>query len=172
MLQGEDVNVSFPTLNCGMQVRHPTARIGVDGPKVGLFCLGGFPTARFSGSDLKAVLRVHGVSMTGTKKQLLEKLARLAATRYADVYDELEAHFACHRYVRIRGASSATELFPVLEEERSLRNLLLAMYLLKHLRGNAVVDASHVNDSYSDEELAHALVTGGVNIAGAFALAA
>lgn len=171
MLETNDVNVSFPTLNYGMQVRHSTARIGVDGPKVDLFCLGGIPTARFSGSDLRAVLRVHGVSMTGTKKQLLEKLARLAATRYSEVYDELEAHFASHRYVRIRGASSATELFPVLQEERSLRNLLLALYLLKHLRGNAVVDASHVNDAYTIEELALALVTDRVNIAGAFALA-
>jgi hypothetical protein len=58
--------------------------------------------------------------------------------------------------------------FPVIENDPSLRNLMVAMYVVKHLRGNAILDASHENNTYTEEQLALALVSGKVVVPGAF----
>jgi len=41
------------------------------------------------------------------------------------------------------------------------------MYALKHLHGNAILEASHENNTYTEEQLAHALITGKVSLNGA-----
>jgi hypothetical protein len=45
---------------------------------------------------------------------------------------------------------------------------ILAMYIIKHLRGNAILDARHENDTYDLEDLARALLQGEVNVTGNF----
>ena len=47
-----------------------------------------------------------------------------------------------------------------------LRNLLLTIYLITHLRGNAVLDADRENDAYTKGELALALITGQLALTG------
>jgi hypothetical protein len=42
------------------------------------------------------------------------------------------------------------------------------MYVLKHLRGNAILEADHENDTYDLEDLALALVNGRTSLTGAF----
>ncbi|HOC67511.1 MAG TPA: hypothetical protein PKO23_01765, partial [Candidatus Hydrogenedentes bacterium] len=55
-----------------------------------------------------------------------------------------------------------------LEDLTNLRNLVLTMYAVKHLRGDAILEVSHQNDTYTEEELALALITGKVELTGAF----
>ena len=42
------------------------------------------------------------------------------------------------------------------------------MYVLKHLRGNAILEASHNNDTYDHEDLARALISRKVSLTGSF----
>ena len=46
--------------------------------------------------------------------------------------------------------------------------MVLSMYLLRHLRGDAIVEASHVDDSYDLPTLALALLEKRVQLRGAF----
>jgi hypothetical protein len=53
-----------------------------------------------------------------------------------------------------------------------LRDTVLSMYLLRHLRGDAILDAEYVDDSYALEDLARAMIEGRVHMRGAFLRAA
>ena len=57
-------------------------------------------------------------------------------------------------------------LIDELTEVMHLRNLLLTIYLITHLRGNAVLDADRENDAYTKGELALALITGQLALTG------
>jgi hypothetical protein len=46
--------------------------------------------------------------------------------------------------------------------------MLLAMYAVKHVRGNTILEASHVNDTFELEDLARALIGGNVSVNGVF----
>jgi len=117
---------------------------------------------------LKDILREYGVSMTGNKDALLRKLTELAARKYAERRPEMDAFFTEHRFVRINALPPKCERLPLLEDQPLLRNLLLTMYALKHLRGNAILDTAHENTAYTDEQLALALIEGKVGFAGTF----
>jgi hypothetical protein len=46
--------------------------------------------------------------------------------------------------------------------------MILAMYAVKHLRGNTILDASRVNDTFDLVSLAGALIKGEVSVDGTF----
>jgi hypothetical protein len=52
-----------------------------------------------------------------------------------------------------------------------MRNLVLAVYCLRHLRGNAILDADHDNDACTEEEYALALLQRRTALTGVFLLA-
>jgi hypothetical protein len=47
-----------------------------------------------------------------------------------------------------------------------LRNRFLDANAVKHLRGDAIIEASDGSNTHAEEELAHALVTGKVSLTG------
>ena len=132
------------------------------------YFIGGFYDRKSNGDTLKDVLREYGVSMTGNKAKLLQKLAALAARQYSERRSKMDAFFSEHRFVRINATPPRSERLPLLEDEPLLRNLLLTMYAMKHLRGNAILDVAHDNNTYTEEQLAHALLLGKVGFSGAF----
>ena len=169
MVHEGEVIPSFPSLNYVREQTPPNAGADVDGERVPLFAVGAHPTGAWTGGDLKALLREHGAPVTGTKEQLLKKLAKLAADLYADHHGQFDRYFARQRFIRISASSTGANQFPLLEDHApSIRNLLLTMYALKHLRGNVILDANHENTAYSPEQLAHALLTGKTKLDGAF----
>jgi len=168
MVEGRAVVPSFPTLNYTFDNRGPTATAEVPDSRVSAYFIGGFHDRKSNGETLKDVLRAYGVSMTGNKAKLLQKLARLAAREYGERRPDMDAFFSEHRFVRINAMPPRSERLPLLEDAPLLRNLLLTMYAVKHLRGNAILDAAHENNTYTEEELAHALLTGQTGLAGAF----
>jgi hypothetical protein len=159
---------SFPTLNYTLDHRGPTATAEVPDNHVPAFFIGGFYGRRSNGDTLKEVLREYGVSMTGNKAKLLEKLAKLAAKEYTKRRLEMDAFFSKHRVIRMNATPPRSERLPLLEDAPLLRNLLLTMYALKHLRGNAILDVAHENNTYTEEQLAQALLEGKVSFSGAF----
>ena len=106
--------------------------------------------------------------MTGNKEQLLEKLATLAAKKYTEHLPELDQFFIDHRFLCMRAAPKNTIELPLLKDLTNLRNLVLTMYAVKHMRGDTILESSHENDTYTDESLAHALITGKTDLVGAF----
>ena len=159
---------SFPALNYTYDSHGPTATAEVSDNRVPAFFIGGFYDRKSNGDTLKEILREYGVSMTGNKAKLLQKLAKLAAKQYAERQAEMDAFFSEHRFVRISALPPRSERLPLLEDAPLLRNLLLTMYAMKHLRGNAILDVAHDNNTYTEEQLAWALVAGKVGFSGAF----
>jgi hypothetical protein len=168
MVERKAVEPSFPSLNYNSAEQGPTAGAVVDSSHVKAFHIGGYARAGTTGDQLKDILRQYEVSMTGNKEQLLQKLATLAATKYRERLPEMDRFFARHRFVRMQSAPSTVAELPLLEDLTYLRNLVLTMYAVKHLRGDAILEATHENTTYTEDELAHALLIGKVSLTGAF----
>lgn len=168
MVEGRIVAPSFPTLNYTFDHKGPVATAEVPDSRVPAYFIGGFYDQKSNGDTLKDILREYGVSMTGNKEALLRKLAKLAARQYDERRLQLDAFFSKQRFVRINTTPPSSERLPLLEEQPLLRNLLLTMYAMKHLRGNAILDVAHDNNTYTEEQLAHALLVGKVGFSGAF----
>jgi hypothetical protein len=83
--------------------------------------------------------------MTGRKEELVDKLARLAVKSYETVKPRLDDCFAKRRFIRVERGSDGQH-FPLLEGY-DIRHLLLTMYVMKHLRGNVILEARHENDT-------------------------
>jgi len=168
MVEGKAGVPSFPTLSYTYHNAGPTATAEVEASRIQAFHIGRFRDHRNASEDLKQILREYGVSMTGNKETLLRKLAKLAVEQYREKKPALDAFFAKQRFLRISSVPSRTTDLPILGEVHDLRNLLLSMYAMKHLRGNAVLEASHENNSYTEEQLALALLAGRAGLSGSF----
>jgi len=160
------VVASFPTLNYTFDHRGPTATAEMPDSRVPAYFIGGFYDRKSNGDMLKDILREYGVSMTGNKAKLLQKLAALAAKQYRERQAEMDSFFTENRFVRISTVPPRSARLPLLEDAPLLRNLLLTMYAMKHLRGNAILEAQHENNTYTEEQLAHALLVGRVGFSG------
>ncbi|NUM53466.1 MAG: hypothetical protein HUU46_07470 [Candidatus Hydrogenedentes bacterium] len=167
MLERNEGAPTFPSLNYTSKQGPPTATAEVEPSRVRAFHIGKYPTSRCSGDILREVLREHGVPMTGAKDKLVSKLAGLIADTYAKHQSDLDHFFAEHRFLRIASAPSSAADLPILEDMRYLRNLVLTAYVIRHLRGNAILEPSHENATYTVEELALALLEGKLAFTGA-----
>jgi len=168
MIEQDGYKIAFPTLDY-MEPKKPaisSAQIGSS--KATRFSIGKFITDRASGDSIKPLLRAHGVPMTGRKEELVEKLAALSAMLYEQKEAELDDYFSEHRFIRVSpNSSDKGENFPVLEGF-DMRNMILAMYIIKHLRGNSILEAGHSNDTFDLLALAQALIKREVSVTGAF----
>jgi hypothetical protein len=117
--------------------------------------------------QFRDALRAHGWKISGRKSDLVKRTAKLAADRYAEIAPMLSEWFSDQRFVRVPKDQTFAEPFPLLEDE-SLKNLLLSMFLLRHLRGNTVVDTNHENQSVQPEDMAEALLNGKASLTGCF----
>ena len=53
-------------------------------------------------------------------------------------------------------------------EGLDLRNMVLTMYIIKHLRGNTILEAPHNNDTFDLLSLARSLIKREVALTGVF----
>jgi len=168
MLDQEQFKIGFPTLDY-MNPKEPArSSAQLSQSKVPRFSVGGFVTGKASGERIRSVLREHGVSMTGRKEELLEKLAALSTRVYEEREPELDAYFANHRFVRVaNGGKDRGEGFSVLDGF-DLRNMVFTMYIMKHLRGNTLLESSHNNDTFDLLSLARSLIKRDVYLTGIF----
>jgi hypothetical protein len=168
MLEQEQFKIAFPTLDY-MKPREPAiSSAEMAQSKVKRFSVGKFLTGQANGESIKAILRDHGVSMTGRKEELLEKLAALSAKIYEEKEAQLDTYFRRYRFIRVaNGSKDRGETFPVLEE-CCLRNMVLTMYIMKHLRGNTILVTSHHNDTFDLLSLASSLIKREVTLSGVF----
>jgi hypothetical protein len=142
--------------------------VSVFNSHVPAFRVGAFLQDKHTGERLRAALQHFGVSATGNKEELTHKLATLSAKLYRNHLPTLDRFFARNSFIRIQNVPPDTREIPVLEDLNSMRNMVLTLYAMKHLRGDTILEAGHQNDTYTVEELALALVTGKVSLTGAF----
>ena len=167
MLKDESCQIFFSSTNY-MQAVEPIASEGEIAEKhIPSFRIGEIVTQQLPNESLKEVLRRYGKPMTGRKEQLLEKVAAVLCERYEEMLSFLDEHFRRQKYLRIFRTTSSS-LFPFMQEANCVERSVLAMYIIKHLRGNAILDASHENDTYELEDLALALLRGEVTLHGNF----
>jgi len=168
MVEQEQFKIAFPTLDYMTPRQPPMSSAQIAASKVPRFSVGKFLSEKASGDTIKTVLRDHGVSMTGRKEELVEKLAALAANLYEENKSELDAYFSKHRFVRAGNTvKHRGNDFPVLDG-LDLRNMVLTMYIMKHLRGNIILESSHNNDTFDLLSLARSLIKREIGLSGVF----
>ncbi len=168
MLESDSFTIEFPTLDYKRSRDSQTSKAAIEEKRIRIFSIGTYLTEDDSGDRIKKVLRDHNVSMTGRKDQLLEKLAQLAVQIYQDYLPKLDDHFRQNRFINIEEKRNGIgRLFPVLKD-LDIGQLILAMYILKHLRGNAILEATHENNTYDLIDLARSIVKRDVAPEGCF----
>jgi len=167
MIEKGNFQIGFPNLNYLAQKEASTANAAFTEHRVHTYAIGGFIRANASGDMIKDVLKNHEIAMTGRKEELLEKLAKLAAKVYREKEPELDNYFNHNRYINTTSGLSESNPFNVIND-CDLKNMILAMYTTKHLRGNTILEASHNNDTYDLISLAQALIKGEVTATGAY----
>ena len=116
MLVEKHCGIAFPGLRYGEPSENHQSRGAVTPSGTPLYKVGGVLTEGRSAHELKEVLRTHGVSMTGRKADLVEKLALLAARLYQKHEAGLDAYFAKNRFIRAKHlAGHRAVSFPVLD---------------------------------------------------------
>ena len=116
--------------------------------------------------DISANHPFDGVAVN--ESDLLKRLAMYTAEEYQTRKSELDDYFTTHRFIHIRELPRRCSEFEIWEQKDALQNLLLVMYIMRHLRGNTILDPSHENDSTTPKQLALALVAKKVQLEGAF----
>lgn len=168
MIETGMVKPDFPSLSYRSEQPPPVAQATPEITGIDVCAVGPSPSRVATVKDLQKILRAYDLPVGGTKDALLVRLAELAADHYRKHLPQMRKYFTRHRFIRMSELPKQTIPFPILEKVQHPRNLLLAMYILKHLRGDVLLEVSHQNDTYSVEELAAALVTGKLTLTGAF----
>ena len=154
----ETFQISFPQLDYINKKEPYPSNAMIQPDNIPTFAIDTYLTIRNSGEQIKAMLRHFGKPMTGNKEQLLVKLSELAAEQYQMKQDDVKQFFEQRQFIKAQtGYMKNYHQFPILTEH-GMRNIILTMYLFKHLRGNTIVDASYENDSYDLLSLAKSLV--------------
>ncbi len=168
MVEEEGYKIQFPTLNYlnPRDGEQSSARLAQSHAQ--LYNVGSYLTLHASGNAIREVLRSHNVSMSGRKEDLVEKLASLSVKIYEKHEALLDEYFTGNRFIRVHCASLGShKTFPLLDG-LDLRNMILTMYMIKHLRGNTILEARHNNDTFDLLSLARSLIKREVSVEGSF----
>ena len=157
----------FPGLRYNGADFMPSVSAQVFKQQVCSFSLGVAPRLGWHAERLKDILRDHDKSASGIKNELAERIAQLASEQYQKFEGMLDTFFTENRFIRAAQVAKPQEQLPVLNKDDQLTGLILRMYLLRHLRGNVVVDPDHENDTTSLEDLAEAVISERVEVTGA-----
>jgi len=167
MLEDERCHIFFSSTNYMMAVEPCVSEGEIAEKHIRSFRIGEMITHQLPNESLKEVLRKYGKSMTGKKEELLEKVADVLCERYEEMLPSLNEHFGNQKYLRISRTANAT-LFPFMQDANVVDRTVLAMYAIKHTRGNTILDVSYENDTYELQDLAKALLRGDVTLTGNF----
>ena len=167
-VEGREADIAFPNLNYLEPQPPPTSQARVCQVRVAQYEVTKPASSHDTAERIRLLLGDYGVSRQGNKAALAQKLAALSARVYGEREGELDEYFRAHRFIRAgMGGGQQFQTFPVLQG-CSLGNMVLTMYLLRHLRGDAIVQVDYEDDSYDLADLALALLERRVQLAGSF----
>ena len=167
MLGTGDFGILFPSLTYRNDMsKHSSIRL--KGEEIPKYSIGKHVSSRSTGNEIREVFRAFDISQAGRKEDLLKRLIRHVAEVYNLKRFELDEYFSKRRFIYIpHGCRDAKDGFEVLAG-CPIRPLLLAMYAVQHMRGNAILEASHENDAYDVKDLARAVINRDVRVPGTF----
>ena len=127
-----------------------------------------FRFGRRSTNDVyRTTLRNHSRAVSGNRDDLVRRLADLLADEYEKAKPRLDEYFGQRRFLCVNACPDQASSFDALDGQ-SFKNELLTLYIVRHLRGNVVLEASHENDAVPVRDLAEALIEGRVTLQGGF----
>ncbi len=158
----------FPELNyvkgCGKSQTSASIRPNLMVPG---YTVGTLATAKMHNYSLAELLSAHGEKVSGTKAEMLERLVGAIVKLYGKSRRKLDDYFR-GGFLKLPQRTSGGEPFapPILDA--GLRNNVLAIYVLKHLRGSRILSPDWENSAYTVEDLARALLAQRVSADGLF----
>ena len=168
LVEAHGAQIDFASLSYTGNSAPPSPQARVSDTCVTPFTPGAPLTVDDTAETLRDVLAAYGARRSGNKARLAHNLAGLCAQVYRQHEPALDRFFTKQRFIRGGGpVGQALRRFPVLEG-CPLRDTVLGMYLLRHLRGDAIVEAGYVDDSYELEDLARALIEKRVRLSGCY----
>ena len=168
LVEEEGAQIAFPSLSYTEVVAHLVSQATVRPLRVTSYGVGRTVTAADTVAVLRQRLGSYGVSRQGNKGELVTKLAGLAMRIYGEHEGEMDRYFRAQPFIRAAGVGSQQpESFPLLQDV-PLGNMALNLYLLRHLRGDAVVDPDYEDDSTGVKDMALALLEKRVQLTDAF----
>jgi len=171
MVEQSDCSILFSTLDYLDQKTGYISYSEIQQSEIKLYAVENHIDCNSSNNTIKNALQNYGVSMTGRKEELLQKLANLAVNMYQQHKAELDQYFINHKFIRIAYDSNVgnkdKNAFPILQK-CELNKLILTMYIMKHLRGNVILEASYSNETYDLLSLIRSLLSKDVSLHGSF----
>jgi len=168
MITQENYEITFPNLDYMHPQKPSNSEAQIQETKVNIYVVGFIITIDHSVESIKRVLQNHGISMTGRKEELIEKLAQLSAKLYEESESELKQYFEEHKFIHYKNSyGNHGQQFPILEN-LDIKNIILTMYITKHLRANTILESQHKNNTYILLQLAQAIVKKEITLNGAF----
>ena len=160
-------NLTYSKTNGG-QADLPRATFRTD-VGAGTFVVGPVATDHLTNGMLAKLLREYGKKVSGTKDELAERLTELLVRLYKKSEKVLDRYFK-QGFVRLNGAGGGPrpDVFEPPIKDGGLRHSIVALYVLKHLRGSRILSSDWENTAYSVEDLAKALVERRVSVDGVF----
>jgi len=163
--------IRFPSLDYsksdGGETSLPSAGFRKD-VAVKTFAVGPVVSEGFTNAALAKLLREYGEKVSGIKEELAERMTELLARLYKESEKTLAGYFE-QGFVRLSGAGGPnSEVFEPPIDGRGLRHSVVALYVLKHLRGSRILSSAWENTAYSVEDLAKALIEKRVSVDGVF----
>jgi len=163
--------IRFPSLDYsksdGGEASLPSAGFRKD-VAVKTFAVGPVVSEGLTNGTLAKLLREYGEKASGIKEQLAERMAELLARLYEKSEKVLDGYFR-QSFIRLKGSGGpGPEVFEPPIDGRGLRHSVVALYVLKHLRGSRILSSAWENTAYSVEDLARALIEGRVSVDGVF----
>lgn len=160
--------IGFPLLNYTEKPIEATSSVKLKEKKLVVFSIGKFVNKDSTNGQIISILRHYKMKVTGKKEELIERLANLIVETYEKEEGKLDAFFSSNRFIRVPDASYSDDTVFEVRGDTPLKNMLLTMYALKHLRGNTILERSHVNNSFEHIEGARALLNKDVTLSGIF----
>jgi len=175
----EGAKVSFPTLNYleeGKEAPESSASV-VDDVKVPRFVVPATLTDARTNKELREALAFHHEKVSGTKAEMLARIAGVCVKLYGKHKRRLKKLFR-DRYVRLNPYSTVdgrcfdTDLEPRYggtgAADTPLKGTVISMFVMKHLRADRILDPAYENTAYTEDDLARALLARQVTVQGTF----
>ena len=131
------------------------------------FSLGAVVTARMNNEHLAELLAAHGEKTSGTKDELVERLVGTMTRLYRKSRRKLDGYFR-GGFLRLHEGLVTKASFAPPVPDHGLRDSVVAVYVLKHLRGSRILSPDWENTAYTAEDLARALMARRVTVEGVF----
>lgn len=168
ILENSECRISFPSLNYKEPGILSPASAEFKEKSTVCFRVGDVITLQRTRGDIQKILRNHCRKVSGRKDELAQRLVQLAKDIYLEKEEELRDFFGKQKFIKVTtGWHPLGSDFPLLQG-LDIRNLILTMYALNHLRGGVVLEADYENDTYQVEDLARALMEARVDLRGVF----